>query len=137
MTTFSRWMKAALLAGGASLVLGGCTVSAATPRMRVAYQTDPVYPEPVYQPGPVYPEPAYQTRPVLFDGLVVHYDSVGPYIFVGTTPRYIPRNHPRYREVARNEPRYERRPDRRYEPRGGHYGRRNDGRSDRRGPRHY
>lgn len=133
MTTFSRWMKAALLAGGASLVLGGCTVSAATPRMHVAYQTDPVYPQPVYQPGPVYPEPVYQTRPVLFDGLVVHYDSVGPYIFVGRTPRYIPRNHPRYREVARNEPRYHRRSDRRYEPRDG----RDDGRHDRRGPRHY
>jgi hypothetical protein len=133
MTTLSRWMKAALLAGGASLVLGGCTVSAATPRMRVAYQTDPVYPEPVYQPGPVYPEPVYQTRPVLFDGLVVHYDSVGPYIFVGRTPRYIPRSHPRYREVARNDPRYERRHDRRYEPRDGRY----DGRHDRRGPRHY
>jgi hypothetical protein len=126
MTTLSRWMKAALLAGGASLALGGCTLSAATPPMRVAYQTQPIYqPEPVYQPGPVYPEPVYQTQPVLFDGLVVHYDSVGPYIFVGRTPRYIPRNHPRYREVARN--------DRRYEPRNERY----DGHYDRRGPRRY
>lgn len=141
--TLSRWVKTALLAGGASLVLGGCTVSAATPPLRVAYQVET---QPVYTAGPVYPEPVYQTQPVYFDGLLVHFDSVGPYIFVGRSPRYIPRNHPRYTEVVRHDPR------RRYEPRGGRYAERDgrydgrydnrdrgrhDGRNDRRGPRHY
>lgn len=129
--TLSRWLKTALFAGGASLVLGGCTVSAATPPLRVAYQT-----EAVYQPGPAYPEPVYRTQPVYFDGLLVHYDSVGPYIFVGRTPRYIPRSHPRYREVARNDRRRDGRYDgARHDNRYG--GGRHDGRYDRRGPRHY
>jgi hypothetical protein len=129
--TLSRWVKSAVLAGGACLLLGGCTLSASTPPLRVAYQ----------------PAPAYAPEPVYYDGYVVHYDSVGPYIFVGRTPRYIPRNqvprgqvpysHPRYREVARNDRRHDGRRDGNYDGRrDGRYDGRRDGRHDRR-PGHY
>jgi hypothetical protein len=125
--TLSRWLNTAVLAGGAGLLLGGCTVSAATPPLRVAYTAEyqTQYP-PAYQP-------AYQRQPVYFDGLLVHYDSVGPYIFVGRTPRYIPRNHPRYREVARNDGRWDGRREGRHDGRReGRYDGRYDGRHDRR-----
>ena len=81
MTHF-RWMKTLLIAGAACLTLGGCMVSA-TPAARVAYRAEPVY----------------------YDGYVVHYDSAGPYVYVGRQPRYVPRHHPRYGEIARRAPR--------------------------------
>lgn len=81
----SRLLKTALLAGAASLTLGGCTVSA-QPAGRVTYSS-------------------YRSEPVYYDGYVVHYDHVGPYVYAGRTPRYVPRHHPRYREIARRAPR--------------------------------
>lgn len=80
----SRLFKTALLAGAASLTLGGCMVSA-EPAGRMTY--------------------TYREEPVYHDGYVVHYDSVGPYVYVGRTPRYVPRQHPRYREIVRRAPR--------------------------------
>jgi hypothetical protein len=84
----SRLLKTTLLAGAASLLLGGCMVSA-EPAGRVSY--------------------TYREEPVYYDGYVVHYDSVGPYVYVGRTPRYVPRYHPRYSEIARRAPRRHRR----------------------------
>lgn len=85
--TLSRRLKMALFAGAASLTLGGCMVSA-EPAGRVSY---------------------YREQPVYYDGYTVHYDSVGPYVYVGRTPRYVPRHHPRYSEIARRAPRRHRR----------------------------
>jgi len=125
--TLSRWVKSALFAGGACLMLGGCTLSASTPPLRVAYQ----------------PAPAYAAEPVYYDGYVVHYDGVGPYIFVGRTPRYIPRDYrpsspPRYRPVARNDGRYDGRRDGRYDGRrDGRYDGRRDGNYNGRRDGHY
>jgi hypothetical protein len=88
----SRRLKMALFAGVASLTLGGCMVSA-EPAARVTYYRD--------QP--------YRDQPVYYDGYVVHYDSAGPYVYMGRTPRYVPRHHPRYSEIARRAPRRYRR----------------------------
>jgi hypothetical protein len=79
----SRRLKMALFAGAASLTLGGCMVSA-EPAARVSY---------------------YRHEPVYYDGYVVHYDRVGPYVYAGRTPRYVPRQHPRYSEIVRRAPR--------------------------------
>jgi hypothetical protein len=80
-------MKMALFGAAASLTLGGCMVSA-EPAARMSY---------------------YREQPVYYDGYVVHYDSAGPYVYAGRTPRYVPRHHPRYSEIARRAPRRYRR----------------------------
>jgi hypothetical protein len=90
MMNLSRRLKTVLFAGAASLGLGGCTISA-QPAGRVAYYQE------------------YREEPVYYDGYVVHYDSAGPYVYMGRTPRYVPRNHPRYSEIARRAPRRHRR----------------------------
>lgn len=83
----SRMIKTTLVAGAGSLLLSGCLVSAPPPVRAVTYD-----------PGPVY-----------HDGYTVHYDSAGPYIYAGRTPRYVPRHHPRYPELVRHAPRRYRR----------------------------
>lgn len=87
MMNLSRRLKTILFVGAASVALGGCTISA-QPAGRVSY---------------------YREEPAYYDGYVVQYDSVGPYVYVGRTPRYVPRHHPRYSEIARRAPRQYRR----------------------------
>lgn len=85
----SRLLQTTLLAGVAGLTLAGCTISA-QPAGRLNY---------------TYRETPYREEPVYYDGYVVHYDSAGPYVYVGRTPRYVPRHHPRYSEIVRRSPR--------------------------------
>lgn len=80
---FSGMLKTALMAGAASLLLGGCMVSA-RPAGSVSY--------------------GYREEPVYYDGYVVQYDASGPYVYAGRQPRYVPRYHPRYSEIVRRAP---------------------------------
>jgi hypothetical protein len=83
----SQMLKTALVAGAGCFLLSGCLVSAPPPVRAVSYD-----------PGAVYHE-----------GYTVHYDSAGPYVYAGRTPRYVPRQHPRYPELVRHTPRRYRR----------------------------
>jgi len=82
-----RTVTAGLITLAAS-TLAGCLVSATPSARPMAY----AYPPPPARPVPyAYQPPAYQ------GGYVVQVDTAGyPYIYVGKTPRYLPRNSSRY-----------------------------------------
>lgn len=90
----SRMVKTTLMAGAGCFLLSGCLVSAPPPVRAATYDADAAY---------------YDRYPAYHDGYTVHYDSAGPYVYAGRTPRYVPRNHPRYPELVRHTPRRYRR----------------------------
>jgi hypothetical protein len=103
----TRILKVGAVALAACVTLGGCLLAAPPVRsVSVGYEAEPLY----------------------HDGFAVHFDTGGlPYVFVGRTPHYVPRSHPRYpyyvshrpQRYERNYPRYTQRESPRARPR--HY----------------
>lgn len=81
-----------VVAAVACFALSGCLVAAPPPGRPIAYASGTLYPT------------GYDT-PVYHEGYAVHFDTVGsPYYYSGRSPRYVPRNHPRYAEYVRHRP---------------------------------